>query len=122
MKSPRLVRISRTVCLATFFCLVPWFCSPATAAVDAAPSQFSGYKSIREFGVVPTNTAAANRAALQQAIDWAAPRGAALFVEPSDEPYPVAGGLVLRMNVSLVGVHGPVGRGTRHPDNLALSC
>jgi hypothetical protein len=25
-------------------------------------------------------------------------------------------GLVLKMNVSLVGVHGPVGRGTRHPD------
>lgn len=27
----------------------------------------------------------------------------------------MAGGLVLKMNVSLIGVHGPVGRGTRHP-------
>ena len=26
------------------------------------------------------------------------------------------GGLLLKRNVSLVGVHGPVGRGTRHPD------
>jgi hypothetical protein len=73
-------------------------------------------RSIREFGVSATNSPEANKAALQQAIDWATPRGAALFVEPTDEPYPMAGGLVLRMNVSLVGVHGPVGRGTRHPD------
>ncbi len=71
-------------------------------------------KSIREFGVSPTNSAERNRDALQAAIDWAAARGAALFVEPTDEPYPVAGGLVLRMNASLIGVHGPVGRGTRH--------
>jgi len=28
----------------------------------------------------------------------------------------VDGGVVLRRNVSLIGVHGPVGRGTRHPD------
>ena len=73
-------------------------------------------KSIREFGVLPTNTAAVNKANLQKAIDWAAARGAALFVEPTDEPYPVDGGLVLKANASLVGVHGPVGRGTRHPE------
>jgi hypothetical protein len=72
-------------------------------------------KSIREFGVLPENSAAANRVALQAAIDWASPRGAALFVDPTDEPYPVEGGLLLRQNTSLVGVHGPVGRGTRHP-------
>ncbi len=83
------------------------------AADNAGP--FAHLKNLREFGVTPTNSPAANKAALQQAIDWAAPRGAALFLEPSDEPYPVDGGLVLRMNVSLVGVHGPVGRGTRHP-------
>jgi hypothetical protein len=73
-------------------------------------------RSIREFGVLPGKTPEANAAALQEAIDWAAPRGAALFVEPSDEPYPVGGGVILRANVSLMGVHGPVGRGTRHPD------
>lgn len=73
-------------------------------------------KSIREFGVLATNPPAVNKVNLQKAIDWAHPRGAALFVEPTDEPYPVDGGLVLRDNVSLIGVHGPVGRGTRHPD------
>lgn len=73
-------------------------------------------KSILEFGVSFTNTPADNKAALQRAIDWASPRGASLFVDPSEEPYPVAGGIVLRRNVSLTGVHGPVGRGTRHPD------
>lgn len=73
-------------------------------------------KSIRDFGVLPSGEPVANRDKLQAAIDWAAPRGAALFVPPDSEPYPVAGGLILRRNVSLIGVHGPVGRGTRHPD------
>lgn len=72
--------------------------------------------SIREFGVLPGNTAETNRQNLQKAIDWASPRGGALFVEPTDEPYPMASGVILRANVSLLGVHGPVGRGTRHPD------
>ncbi len=91
------------------FCL---FGTPLAAAQDSV--QPRGMRSIREFGVLPTNTAEKNREALQSAIDWASARGAALFVEPTDEPYPVAGGVVLRMNASLVGVHGPVGRGTRH--------
>jgi hypothetical protein len=65
--------------------------------------------------VAPTNSPTQNRDRLQAAIDWASARGAALFIEPSDEPYPVAGGLVLRRNASWIGVHGPVGRGTRHP-------
>jgi hypothetical protein len=72
------------------------------------------YRSIREFGVSETNDAAANKKALQTAIDWASSRGAALFVDPTDEPYRMGSGLILRMNASLVGVHGPVGRGTRH--------
>lgn len=73
-------------------------------------------RSIQEFGVRPGNAAAENAAALQKVIDWASPRGGALFVEPVDEPYAVDSGVVLRRNVSLVGVHGPVGRGTCHPD------
>ena len=73
-------------------------------------------KSIRQFGVLPANNAAQNATRLQEAIDWAAERGAALFVEPAEEPYRLDGGIVLRRNVSLVGVHGPVGRGTRHSD------
>jgi hypothetical protein len=87
-----------------------------TGAVCAEEEPMSLMRSIRDFGVLPTGTAAANKVALQQAIDWASARGAALFIEPSDEPYPLAGGLVLRRNASLVGVHGPVGRGTRHPE------
>ncbi len=75
-----------------------------------------GLRSITDFGVSVTNTASANKVALQQAIDWAAAQGAGLWVEPTDQPYPVESGLVLRQNASLVGVHGPVGRGTRHPE------
>ncbi|MFO1499597.1 MAG: hypothetical protein U1G07_14600 [Verrucomicrobiota bacterium] len=83
--------------------------------LSAQPAASFPGPSIQQFGVNPTNSPAQNRTKLQAAIDWAAARGAALFVEPTDEPYPVASGLVLRMNTSLLGVHGPVGRGTRHP-------
>jgi hypothetical protein len=72
-------------------------------------------KSIRDFGVLPSNPPDLNKANLQMAIDWASPRGAALYVEPDEEPYRVTGGLVLKMNASLIGAHGPVGRGTKHP-------
>src|SRR5687767_5084784 len=80
-----------------------------------AAANVSFGRSIREFNVLPTNDAATNKVNLQKAIDWAHERGAALEVEPSDEPYRVDGGVLLKMNVSLVGVHGPVGRGTKHP-------
>ena len=73
-------------------------------------------KSIRDFGVLPENSADTNKINLQKAIDWAAESGAALYVEPSEEPYPVAGGIILKKNVSLIGVHGPVPRGTKHPE------
>lgn len=88
----------------------------AGLSVTAATLSAAPYRSLADFGVSPTNSAAANKSALQEAIDWASPRGAALFLEPSEEPYPVAGGLTLRRNVSILGVHGPVGRGTRHPE------
>ena len=72
--------------------------------------------SIQKFGVLPKNTALVNRVNLQKAIDWASSRGAALFVEPVENPYEIASGIILKKNVSLIGVHGPVPRGTRHPD------
>ncbi len=77
-------------------------------------------KSIRDFGVLPQNSGAENKKHLQEAIDWASPRGATLYVEPSEVPYCVDGGIVLKQNVSLIGVHGPVGRSTcdiekKHP-------
>lgn len=84
-------------------------------AVSPAPG--SPFKSIREFGVNPENDPETNTRNLQKAIDWATRSGAALFVEPSEKPYPMNGGLILKRNVSLVGVHGPTPRGTRHPEN-----
>lgn len=71
-------------------------------------------KSIREFGVLPENSPQENSQNLQKAIDWAAESGAALWVEPASKGYPVSSGIVLKQNVSLVGVHGPTGRGTKH--------
>lgn len=71
--------------------------------------------SIKDFGVLPEHDAATNTRNLQKAIDWAATRGAALFVEPSDKPYALDAGLILKQNVSLIGVHGPTPRGTKHP-------
>jgi len=75
----------------------------------------SDSKSIRDFNVVPTNSPKTNKVNLQKAIDWASAKGAALFVEPSDEPYPMDGGLILKKNVSLIGANGPTPRGTSHP-------
>ena len=72
------------------------------------------YTSIRQFDVTPENSATQNRINLQKAIDWASAHGAALWVEESEEPYPIDGGLILRKNVSLLGVHGPTPRGTVH--------
>jgi hypothetical protein len=71
--------------------------------------------SIQQFGVMPGNSSSVNKINLQKAIDWASARGAALFVEPSDEPYPMDGGIILKKNVSLIGVNGPTPRGTVHP-------
>src|SRR5207302_10591394 len=77
---------------------------------------FTSHKSLHDFDVLPSNSPQANRDHLQAALEWASPRGAALFLEAAEEPYPMAAGVTLRMNVSLVGAHGPVGRGTRHPE------
>lgn len=71
---------------------------------------------LRDWGLSPEATAAENREALQRAIDWASPRGAALWLDPSEHPYPILGGIVLKKNVSLVGGNGPVPRGTAHPE------
>ncbi len=71
--------------------------------------------SIQQFGVKPGNSASENKINLQKAIDWASEKGAALYVETSDEPYPVDGGIILKKNVSLIGVHGPTPRGNVHP-------
>jgi hypothetical protein len=79
----------------------------------------AGGKSIRDFNVLPKNDAAANTRNLQKAIDWASTSGAALFVEPTDEPYALMSGLILKKNVSLIGVNGPTPRGTKNPNKKA---
>lgn len=85
-----------------------------TLAVSAQP-----VKSIKEYGVSPSNTPEQNRVNLQRAIDLASKSGTALYVEPVVGGYPVATGIVLRQNVSLIGAHGPVGRGTKDPERQA---
>lgn len=72
--------------------------------------------SIQKYGVLPGNTPQQNTEALQRAIDEASLSGKALFVEPCVTGYPIATGVRLRKNVSLVGVHGPTGRGTASVD------
>ena len=69
--------------------------------------------SIQDFGVTPANSAADNKINLQKAIDWASQSGSALYVEPSETPYAVDGGIILKKNVSLIGVHGPTPRGNQ---------
>lgn len=86
-----------------------------TLFISVIYSRAAEKSSIREFDVKPENSAAVNKINLQKAIDWASERGAVLYVEPGDKPYYVDGGLILKKNVSLIGVHGPTHRGTSHP-------
>lgn len=76
-------------------------------------------KSIKEYGVSPSNNPEQNRINLQRAIDEASATGAALYVEPVAGGYPVAAGIILKQNVSLIGAHGSVGRGTKDPERQA---
>lgn len=74
----------------------------------------SGMRSLREFGVASDKLPTENKQAMQAAIDWASSCGGVVWVESTDEPYPMASGLVLKRNASIVGAQGPVGRGTKH--------
>lgn len=90
--------------LTLLLCIIIWGCG----------TEDETFVSITKFGVRPENTAAENRKNLQKAIDWASERGAALYVTPSDEPYSIDGGIILKKNVSLIGAHGAVPGGTCH--------
>ncbi len=76
-------------------------------------------KSIQDFGVLPTNNPELNKLNLQKAIDWASQSGAALSVDPEAEGYPINSGIILKKNVSLIGVHGPTPRATKHQSKNA---
>jgi hypothetical protein len=96
-------------------CIIHLFLSSALLTAQSIESM---NRSIKSFGVLPENSPEINKVNLQKAIDWAAKSGAALFVEPSEDPYFVSGGIILRKNVSLLGVNGPVPRATRHPEKM----
>lgn len=84
--------------------------------VENHPELAGHLVSIQEFGVLPTNTAAQNTVALQEAIEEASKSGLALYVTPTENGYPINGGLHLRRNVTLIGAQGPTGRGTANAD------
>ena len=86
------------------------------AIATCAETPQSGIVSIQKFGVLPSNSAHQNKINLQKAIDWATASGSALFVDPVQGGYEVESGLLLRRNVNLIGVHGPLGRGSKNPD------
>lgn len=100
MKTYYLLKKAKSV---LFLLFIPILCSAGN------------YKSIQDFDVLPGNDATVNKTNLQKAIDWASSSGSALWVEPAEGGYPIATGVVLKKNVSLIGVHGPTGRGTKHP-------
>lgn len=79
-------------------------------------AQAQGWVSVQSVGVLPSNSAEVNRQNLQQAIDRMSPLGGVLYVEPTEGGYPMEGGIVLKRNVTLLGAHGPTGRGTALPD------
>jgi len=72
-------------------------------------------ESIQKFGVKPSNSPEINKANLQKAIDSMSVSGGTLFVDPADTPYHIAGGIILRRNVSLTGANASTPRGTCHP-------
>ncbi|MBR6032543.1 MAG: hypothetical protein IKP36_11405 [Bacteroidaceae bacterium] len=85
-------------------------------ALVAVTANAQGWLSVQAVGVLPGNSAEVNRQNLQQAIDKMSPKGGVLYVEPAEGGYPMQGGIVLKRNVTLLGAHGPTGRGTALPD------
>lgn len=73
-------------------------------------------QSIQKLGVRPSNSPEENRLNLQKAIDSLTISGGTLYVDPAEMPYHIAGGIVLKKNVSLIGANAATPRGTRHPE------
>lgn len=87
-----------------------------TLIVWIGQAKEQGWVSVQSVGVLPQNSAEKNRQNLQAAIDKMSPLGGVLYVEPAQGGYPMQGGIILRRNVTLLGAHGPTGRGTALPD------
>lgn len=115
MKTLKRSRNTRRIPILLALLITPLFA--AYAKTESSPQHLpESQVNLRTWGVEPGGDPHKNAANLQKAIDWASPRGGVLWLEPSDTPYPVAGGIVLKMNVSLVGGNGAVPRGTAHPE------
>ena len=71
---------------------------------------------LEEIGLSADASPIANREKLQATIDRLTSSGGAIIISPSAKPWPVASGLTLKKNVSLIGVHGPTPRGTRNTE------
>lgn len=79
-----------------------------------------GWVNLNEaYDVRPENDPEVNRQNLQRAIDDVSPKGGMLFLEPSENGYQIASGLILKENVSLVGASPVTPRGTKHPNRDA---
>lgn len=72
-------------------------------------------QNIQDFGVKPSNSPELNTINLQKAIDGLSAKGGTLYIEPTEEPYHLNGGIILKRNVSLVGANAATPRGTKHP-------
>jgi len=72
-------------------------------------------QSILSFGISPTNSPEVNKNNLQKAIDGLSAKGGVIYIDPTETPYPISGGIILKKNVSLVGVNAATPRGTAHP-------
>lgn len=101
--------MKKTVLSIIFSSVIFVMCSSASEQLSYSGNAMV---SIQEYGVLPSNSPQLNKMRLQKAIDDASPKGLALYVEPCEEGYKIDGGLILKKNVSLVGAHGPTGRGT----------
>lgn len=94
-------------------------CTKNTTIIETVTidnTSYTGLVSIQDFGVSADNTADENKKCLQDAINWASDKGAALYVTPVKGGYDVASGLILKKNVTLVGAQGAPGRGTVDSD------
>lgn len=89
--------------------------APSASGQESADTSESTIRTASSFGMRPGRSPGENRKSLQAAIDWAAVRGAAVFIEPTDDPCAVESGILLRQNASLIGVNAAVPRSTGHP-------
>ena len=53
-------------------------------------------QSILSFGISPTNSPEVNKNNLQKAIDGLSAKGGVIYIDPTETPYPISGGIILK--------------------------